>query len=698
MRTFYFLFFIYILNGTLSAQYAIDSTFASNGLLFRQATGGSFIGSQSNGKLIFGNHRYDVSGNLDSSFLMHNVVSSGVIHPNTYAIQPDDKIVVGGYINFFNWIFTVKQFALSRYNANGSLDLSFGANGVVTETLSNYTSHPIKEDYARKVIIQPDGKILVVGIETVDFQGVPDYSVIAVRRYFANGDKDTTFLTPETVLGNDTVPLLASYPIRSATSTLLLSNGKLLIAGHSPKCQSPNCPSGIPYIRLNSNGLIDSSFGNNGIAYTFDTTAIAPGGYSYSATTMAASTNGKIICAENTPPYRLSRIDSTGKQDSTFGVNGYQYLNITAPYLNNPFSIGPMRPLNIKKMFVLSNGSMALTGSATDGYSSDLALFIVDSNGIVDSICYSGYKFSGILTFPYNPNLLLSAYNFASGALLDQQNNIYISGRSVGTGTINFLARFKIDLPSSTTVVSACEHYSFNNLLYNQSGFYTDTIQSVNGCDSVWQLDLTILEKSDSNLVSKVCGNFTLNNKVYNQSGIYYDTIVNAVGCASSLVINLTVNHVDTGVIQNGIVLSAVAQNATYQWFKCNTGLDIVNATNSTFTPPYNGDYAVIVSENGCTDTSACYTVNTFSLANSMVENTRLYPNPSNEKFTLDFHKSNQTGIVRIYNLEGALVYEKNFKNSSQVDIYANLSEGVYIVKCATLSFTFTEKIVIAKD
>lgn len=92
--------------------------------------------------------------------------------------------------------------------------------------------------------------------------------------------------------------------------------------------------------------------------------------------------------------------------------------------------------------------------------------------------------------------------------------------------------------------------------------------------------------------------------------GTYTGTITNSLGCSTSSIVNLTVTPVDVGVSQLNINLFADASGAQFQWLDCNNGFaEVTGATGTQFTPNVDGSYAVEVTQNGCTDTSACYTV-----------------------------------------------------------------------------------------
>jgi hypothetical protein len=109
---------------------------------------------------------------------------------------------------------------------------------------------------------------------------------------------------------------------------------------------------------------------------------------------------------------------------------------------------------------------------------------------------------------------------------------------------------------------------------------------------------------------------------IWTQSGTYSDTIPNAAGCDSFMTFNIIIDTVNTGVTQNGDTLIADAANAVYQWIRCSDKTIIQGETNSSFIPQFNGRYAVVVTQNGCSDTSVCYNITGRPCTNSQSLNT----------------------------------------------------------------------------
>jgi uncharacterized delta-60 repeat protein len=156
--------------------------------------------------------RYNADGSLDTSFDTDGKVTTAIGSSNDNArsvvLQSDGKIVVVGN----SWS-SVYDFAVVRYNANGSLDTSFSGDGKVTTQVGGSLS-----DTAYSVVLQSDGKIIVAGTSDSDF---------AVVRFNADGSLDTSFDTD----GKVTTPIGSGTD--EAYSVVLQSDGKIIAAGYS---------------------------------------------------------------------------------------------------------------------------------------------------------------------------------------------------------------------------------------------------------------------------------------------------------------------------------------------------------------------------------------------------------------------------------------------------------------------------------
>jgi hypothetical protein len=139
---------------------------------------------------------------------------------------------------------------------------------------------------------------------------------------------------------------------------------------------------------------------------------------------------------------------------------------------------------------------------------------------------------------------------------------------------------------------------------------------------------------------------------------------------------------VDVSVNQNGIILSANATADFYQWVDCNNGNSIINGeTSQSFTATQNGSFAVKITQNGCTDTSACYTVTTVGiLENTFSNDIIVYPNPTDGIVKIDLGETLTEFMVSIMDVNGKLVRKTIYKNTKMFELNLNVQSGIYLL------------------
>ena len=166
----------------------------------------------------------------------------------------------------------------------------------------------------------------------------------------------------------------------------------------------------------------------------------------------------------------------------------------------------------------------------------------------------------------------------------------------------------------------------------------------------------------------------------YSASGVYYDTISNTMSCDSISILDLTINTVNVGTTSSGITITGDASGTgvTYQWIDCADNSVVSGATSQNFTPEADGEYAVIVNDNDCVDTSVCVTIAGVSLKEENYEIFEVYPNPSNGEVFITTDQVNS--VVRIYSIQGNLVFEETLWNQTTAFDLSDLESGVYQV------------------
>ncbi|MEW6467537.1 MAG: SBBP repeat-containing protein, partial [Bacteroidota bacterium] len=207
---------------------------------------------------------------------------------------------------------------------------------------------------------------------------------------------------------------------------------------------------------------------------------------------------------------------------------------------------------------------------------------------------------------------------------------------------------------STSSVISPSSCYSYtspsSNYIWTTSGTYSDTLINSAGCDSIITINLTINGNSFSSQNVSACDSYTWLNTLYTVSGTYMDTIANSAGCDSVMTLNLTIVNVDTSLTLTVPTITSNAAGALYQWVDCNNGFaPLSGEINQSFTPTMNGNYAVIVTQNGCTDTSFCYSfLSVTAQENQSQTSIMIYPNPTQGSFLISFNSVHPHVNVRI--------------------------------------------------
>ncbi len=169
----------------------------------------------------------------------------------------------------------------------------------------------------------------------------------------------------------------------------------------------------------------------------------------------------------------------------------------------------------------------------------------------------------------------------------------------------------------------------------------------------------------------------------YTAPGTYQVTLIATnAGGSDTITQALTVIEVDTAVSVSGITITSSASNATYQWINCTTHQPVAGATSASYTPSANGSYAVVVTQNGCSDTSACTAITTVGLDQlSASDLMAVYPNPSKGTFVLyDQQSMLSNQMVTVTNVLGEIVYSTRISGlKTNIDLSA-ANNGIYFV------------------
>jgi hypothetical protein len=166
--------------------------------------------------------------------------------------------------------------------------------------------------------------------------------------------------------------------------------------------------------------------------------------------------------------------------------------------------------------------------------------------------------------------------------------------------------------------------------------------------------------------------------------------------CSNSLNQTITVNPLPSnGISQNGITLSAAATGVAYQWIDCNTNQPVVGATNQSFTTTEAvGTYAVIVTANGCSDTSTCISVDQSGL-NEGDFYIGLLPNPANESVLIQWN-SDAFDMIELLDEAGKIVRRVFVSDAAQAVEFSltHIAAGVYHVRLSGVERLAIQKLI----
>jgi endoglucanase len=168
----------------------------------------------------------------------------------------------------------------------------------------------------------------------------------------------------------------------------------------------------------------------------------------------------------------------------------------------------------------------------------------------------------------------------------------------------------------------------------------------------------------------------------WDSSGVYADTIPSINGCDSMITVNLTIPEINTLVLQDGSMLTAQQIDATYQWLQCNDNYNtLLNATRADFVPDHSGSYAVEITLNNCHDTSGCYEMNIINvISNTLGNGLRLYPNPTGGQINIDLPDRYEKISVELNSLGGQSLMHKEFNQTNAISLNLSVSPGQYFL------------------
>lgn len=261
---------------------------------------------------------------------------------------------------------------------------------------------------------------------------------------------------------------------------------------------------------------------------------------------------------------------------------------------------------------------------------------------------------------------------------------------------------WKLDPASFVTnaPLLGCDSLLFDSIYYTADTALITTVPGVtaNGCDSIY-IQPIIINNSTSIVLPPVteCDSALIGGIYYNNDTTVIQNLSSVVtGCDSLVTVDLTINSADASVTTIQNTITANATGAIYEWLDCNNNFSaIANATSQSYTTTVNGNFAVMVTENNCIDTSTCVNITGIGINEFMgAMNITISPNPSTGSFFVSSGDEGQLKTIEILNLLGEIIDVKQSTNAI-TSFDAKDRKGVFLVRCKGNGFTAIGRIVL---
>lgn len=335
--------------------------------------------SNARGTYDFALARYTPSKDLDPSFGKGGVVLTDFDHSFDWAyalaLQPDGRIVVAGVSDASD----SKDFALARYNPDGTLDKSFGRGGLVTVDF-----RPLTVDIVHGIALQPDGSIILAGVTYEDVVTLRPHGDFMVARILPDGKSDVSF-----GLGGVTTTDFADESYDEPYAVVVQPDGRIVLAGYTTSGGGPGVLFGADQLALARylpNGLLDPSFGQDG-KVVFD-----GGSLDERIFALALGPDGSLLAAGYTNGERrsdllLARLERDGTLSRGFGNTG-RGLSVNDLGTNSE---------RLSSVVVQPDGKIVAGGQTAVANNADFAVFRYDARGLLDP----AFGRNGIATFDF---------------------------------------------------------------------------------------------------------------------------------------------------------------------------------------------------------------------------------------------------------------------------------------------------------
>jgi uncharacterized delta-60 repeat protein len=749
----------------LNADGSLDTTFTSGS---GTNTGVSTLAIQSDGKVLIGGYfnsyngtavndlaRLFANGNLDTTFSSGTGNNTSIF---TITIQTDDRILIGGYFDSYDGI---ARNSIARLNMDGSLDEVFDPG---TGTNSYVQTFAIQEDgkliigggftsyngtgrnrIARVLTyysetteicegdtynwhgsnfttsgIYYDSLINMAGLDSIHqltlevnpkYSFTENYLICSNETYNWHGNNYTSsgvyFDSLTTPAGCDSTYQL-TLNVNSAYSIMEEHN---MCGGETYNWRGTNySTSGIYYDSLIAVNGCDSVFQLtlnvteyliseivticNGVSYTWHGTIYSTAGVYYDSLSTVNGCDSIYQLILNSEEYFVE--ESVNICDGeTFHWHGLDY-NTAGLYYDSLITFVGCDSIHLLTLTVHPDYSYSESYSICSGESYNWHGMNYTSSGVYyDSLstiagCDSIFELILIVKPSY---WFEENHSMCDGDTYSWRGSIYTTAGLYYDSlyTLNgcdSIYQLILETPSYAFAesVKLCdgESYYWQGTNYNTSGVYYDSLFSIIGCDSIYQLTLNVNPVYSFTDSMAVCEGetYSWHGTNYSVTGVYYDNLNTIAGCDSAYQLNFTINSIDTSVSISGAMLTANQVVDSYQWLNCDSAnAPIYGAVFQSHTATTNGSYAVEFTLGTCQDTSSCREIRTLGDNSTRIQgDISIYPNPFSDELIIEMNDNGEKVSIEIWNTLGQVVFKDKFTDKTIVP-GNHLSSGVYVIK-----------------
>ncbi len=312
-------------------------------------------------------------------------------------------------------------------------------------------------------------------------------------------------------------------------------------------------------------------------------------------------------------------------------------------------------------------------------------------NGVIDSITVS----TGTMYF----DTVSFNYGLVVGARFNQTTQ-FVDGK-IDEVRIWNIPRTQVEIQNSMNSLLAGNEEGLVAYYQFEDGPGSDTVTDISGngnmltlhnmdIDSAWNDDSPVGKVYNFAESVSVCSgeSYTFPDGAFQDNitsqVIHVNNLLSVNSCDSTITTTVNVDSVDISVSQDGNTLTANVAGAVNQWIDCNNENAIIEGeTGQSFTAEMSGDYAIIITENSCTDTSDCYDVTITGInENGLNSEIKVYPNPAGNVVFIEDKSQNENIFAEVININNQLIMQKSFSNKGYLSIdISDLKPGVYFIR-----------------